>query len=280
MDVLQKLLMPWQSRDAIELGQAAVGGAVVRAGEVLELQTPEALLAAYGLGEDRFGPSPDTVDVLRFPLTALMRLARPPRGEAPWPTYSTGFLRSAELTSVWFLERTRLPQGTELWRISADGTQRPVTVYEGAARGWRGARQWTAPVPLVGPRAVWQGTELAADLGMDGTVELIATGAAPPAGFTQARPMVWTRRVAAADCESVFERQLTCTWRGAACRVVQSTPQEARLVLTTDDAEAVRRLGADEVEPSVFEVTAPVGELADLGGHVLELPTHSGSGTA
>lgn len=273
MSALQKLLMPWQSRDVLTKSTLMVGGPVVRLGDAQGLATPAELLAAYGLGEDRFGAAPEFVDVVRFLMVPLMELARSTSGEAPWPTYSTGFLRSEHLIPVWSLGHTRFPQGSEVWRIHADGSQEPVSVLLSSARGWDGATSYTPPSTFVGPLATWRGSEYAADFAdpTGAVVELVAVGAQTPEGFTGVRPMISTRSVPAAECESVVERVVSATWRGAVCRVVRTDAQDARLLLVTDDPDAVARLGADEVEPGVFEVTAPLSELTDLGGVVREL---------
>ncbi|NTW42059.1 MAG: hypothetical protein HGA44_19640, partial [Cellulomonadaceae bacterium] len=160
---LQKLLMPWQSRDVLTNSASMVGGPVVQAADALALATPAELLAAYGLGEDRFGAEPEFVDVVRFDLVPLMELARSTSADAPWPTYSTGFLRSEHMIQVWSLGHTRFSPGAELWRIHADGSQEAVAVYLSAAQGWSGATSYTPPNTLVGPCATWQGADYAAD---------------------------------------------------------------------------------------------------------------------
>ena len=276
MEILQKALLPWQARDVAERGSPTVGGAVVRAADAAGLRTPEAIVTALDWGADRLGRPPadlPAVDVVRFPVLPLMQLGLPPREVAPWPTYATGFLRSSEVVPVWFLERTRFPVGAEYWRIHADGRQEHLTTYGGAAGGWRGAPRWAPPTSLLGPRAQWQGREWAADLlPGSGQVELVAIGPDTPPGFTGVRPHVATRAVEASECTSVFERVLTAVWRGVRCRVADRDATQARLVLVSDDVDAVARLGAAEVEPAVFEVTAPLSELTDVAGTSTELP--------
>jgi hypothetical protein len=271
LEALQKLLMPWQLTDVVERGAPHVAGPVIRLGDAQSLRTPSAILPAYGLGEERFGPDPSHVDVVRFAVSPLMRLARPPRDDAPWPTYASGFLRSDALIPVWFLERTRVPMLSEIWRIHRDGRQDMLTVFLGAARGWDGARGYQPPKALVGPRATWQGVEYAADLTPEGDeVELVAIGPDVPDGFSSPRPMVSTRRVAVGEC-SVIDRVITAVWRGVRCRVVDQDESQALLLLVTDDPATVERLGATEVEPAVFEVVAPLAELTETDGHVTEL---------
>ena len=270
-DVLQKLLLPWQSHDALANGSAQLGGAVVRASDAAALRTAGDLLAAYGIGADRV-PEATHVDVLRFALHPLMTLSRPPADEAPWPTYPTGFLHAAGLVPVWHLARTRCPRGTELWRIGADGEQRLVSVFDGAAHGWRGAPAYAPPRALVGPRATWQGEEYAAEL-LDeapAEVELVHVGEQVRDGFRTVRPLVAVRRVPREECD-VFERVVTAAWRSLTCRVLDRDATSARILLEHPSADAASRAGVGEVEPGVFEVTVALAELEALSGRELHL---------
>lgn len=263
VDVLQKLLLGPRADAVLAAGSASVGGLVVRAADVTDLTTPTALLDAHGLRgrvDDR-----TTVHVVRFPVVPLMRLGRPP-GDGLGASHPTGFL-DGHPAPVWWLERTRFPRGAELWRITEDGGQDVVTVYDGAARGWRGARQYVPPRPFVGPRAVLGGTEYGADVAEDGrAVTLVAVGEVPD-GFRSTRPMISERTVPVEECESVFERVLTCTWRGARWRVLDRDDTTARLLLLDPEDDQVARLDPAEVEPGVLEATAPLAELTDAAGH-------------
>lgn len=272
-DVLQKLLLPWQSHDALGNGSAQLGGAVVRASDAAILRTAGDLLAAYGIGADRV-PEATHVDVLRFSLQPLMSLSRPPAEEAPWPTYPTGFLRAPGLVPVWHLARTRCPRGTELWRVGADGEQRLVSVFDGAARGWRGAPAYAPPRALVGPRATWRGEEYAAEL-LDeapGEVELVHVGEQVPEGFGPVRPLVAARRVPRDECD-VFERVVTAVWRSLTCRVLDRDATSARILLEHPPADAAARPGVGEVEPGLFEATVALEELEALSGRESHLVT-------
>jgi hypothetical protein len=273
--VLQKLLMPWLSDAVAAQGYWALGGPVVAAADAAALTTPSALLRAYGFDGpgSPFGDTPAYVDVLRFESHPLMHLERPRAGgPRPWPTYDSGFLRAETVVPVWTLERTRVPAGTELWRMGADGHQQMLTVYAGAAVGWRGARGYFPPVHLVGPRAVWGGAEYPADLSLDRrAVELVHVGPDVPPGFEAVRPQVSRRVVPVGECERVFDLVLTARWHEVPVRVLQPVGERALVLLLTDDPEAARRLGAGEVEPGVFEATAPVAELTGTAGTTREL---------
>lgn len=273
--VLQKLLMPWLSRAVVEQGYSAIGGPVVVAADAAELGTPETLLRAYGFDApgSPFGESPPYVDVIRFPTHPLMALEKPEaRGERPWPTYDSGFLRGDVVAPVWMLERTRAPTGAELWRIAATGQQQLLSSYGGPALGWQGARGYFPPIHFVGPRAVWEGEEYPADFTPDRRgVELVHVGQQPRAGFEAVRPQISRRIVTVGECDRVFDLVLTARWREVPVRILQRAGDQALLLLLGDDPEDVRRLGADEVEPGIFEATAPAGELTDTSGTTREL---------
>lgn len=277
MTVLQKLLVPAASEAVRVGGRLDTGGAVTELPDAFALATPAQLRAAYQLDE-RHVPGTDShpVDVVRFPLLALMTLERmPPAEDVPWPTYPSGFLRSPELVPVWALQRTRWPQGAELWRIEADGSQRLLTVYDGAARGWRGATTYVPPSRFVGSTAVWEGREYPADLlDEEGTeIELVAVGTTTPPGFEPVRPMVSVRTVARSGCDEVQALIVTAVWRGVPCRVVDSDGVLARVLIEPTRRGQIAALPPEsEIEPGVFEVGVPVDELTDGGGRADVLP--------
>jgi hypothetical protein len=266
--LLEKLLMPAQAQRVVEEGLDVVGGPVVRAEDV-QGRTAAQRVAAYGLEGERFpfGPDPEFVDVLQFETSPLMVLRVPDdRTERPWPTYPFGFLRDA--TPVWDLDLTRVTVGARYVRIGRDGSHRVFSEYDGAARGWRGARGYTPPLWLAGPRATWHGLDLPASYSADQTaVELVWVGdEGVPTGFEQARPRIHARQVPVTECESVFEVVLTGRWRDAPVRVLQQAGQQALLLLSEPDVESVDRLGARAWEPSLFAALAPSDELQDVTG--------------
>lgn len=271
VEVLQKLLLPWQADDVLHNGSAQLGGAVVRAGEAALLGGPTGMLAAYGIDADR-APDATHVDVLRFALEPLMSLSRPPAVEAPWPTYPTGFLHAPALVPVWFLARTRCPRGTELWRIFDSGEQQLVSVFDGVARGWRGAQRYVPPSTLVGMRATWEGVEYAAELtgNPDGEVELAAVGERSLEGFETVRPLVSVRRVPLAECD-LFERHVTATWRSLECRLLDQGATTARILVEHPSSDRTDLPGLGEVEPGIFEATVPLAELASVTGRTIHI---------
>lgn len=267
--VLQKLLTHGLGTAIVDDGYDHVGGVVVLAGDASALDTPDKLLGAHG-----FEGGQEFVDVVRFELPPLATLDNPAApGSGRTPLHPTGFLTGDAVVPVWELSRTRYSFGAEYWRIRADGQQRILSSYQGAARGWRGAKGWRPWSPLVGPRARWRGTETCADVVGDGVL-LSVRGDEGPAGWEEVRPQTWVAAVPAAECE-LFEVVLRAAWRGVPVRILESGPSEARVLLLIDDEEQARALGADTIEPGVFEATAARSELSDVEGVTNELAAPS-----
>lgn len=263
--VLQKLLTHGLGTAIVEDGYDQVGGVVVLAGDARPLDTPGKLLRAYG-----FDGEPEFVDVVRFelpPLATLSNPAAPDAGRAP--LHPTGFLRAQAVVPVWELSRTRYSFGAEYWRIRSDGQQQCLSAYQGAARGWRGAKGWRPWSPLVGPRARWRGSEFVADVVGDSVLLSMRADSAPE-GWEQVRPQTWVAAVPAAECE-LLEVVLTATWQGVPVRVLSSGPAGARVLLLIDDAARAEDLGATVVEPGVFEATAATDDLEGTRGVTNEL---------
>lgn len=275
MTVMEKLLVPAGMQRIVEHGYDALSGPVYRA-EDLFGASPAERVAAHGLAGDvfPFGADPDHVDVVRFGTNPLMELRVPgvPErpGARPWPVYETGFLHDA--VPVWDLTMTRAPVGTRFVRVDRDGTERELSRYGGAAWGWHRARGYFPPLHLIGPRATWRGLDLPASYTEDQqSVELVWVGdEGVPEGFTSARPRVHSRVVPVAECDQVFEVDLRGRWRGAPVRILQQAGDEALLVLVDPTLESVNRLGAVALEPSLFQVTAPAGEVEGTTGVVRE----------
>jgi hypothetical protein len=263
--VLQKLLTHGLGTAIVEDGYDQVGGIVVLAQDAAALNTPDLLLSAYG-----FEGGQEFVDVVRFELPPLATLANPAARDAGRvPLYPTGFLRGHTVVPVWELSRTRYSFGAEYWRIRADGEQKCLSSYQGAARGWRGATGWRPWSPLVGPRARWRGSELVADVVGD-SVLLSVRAEAGPEGWEQVRPQTWVAAVPATECE-LFEVVITATWQGIPVRVLSSGPDGARVLLLIDDGARAEALGATAIEPGVYEATVATDDLVDTHGVTNEL---------
>lgn len=282
MTGMEKMLVPAGMRRIVEDGYDAVVGPVYRAGDLFGASTSDRV-AAHGLDGDLFpfGADPEHVDVVRFGTNPLMDLRVPgvpgTPGERPWPVYEKGFLRSA--VAVWDLTMTRVPVGARFVRVDRDGTEREFSRYGGGAWGWQRAKGYFPPLHLIGPRAKWRGLDLPASYTEDQqSVELVWVGEEDvPEGFKPARPRVHSRVVPVAECDQVFEVDVRGRWRDAPVRVLQQVGDETLLVLLDPTVESVNRLGAVALEPSLFQVTAPAGEVEGTSGIVRE-PRQDASG--
>ncbi|MFE6508633.1 hypothetical protein ACFVDI_16260 [Nocardioides sp. NPDC057767] len=266
MTVVQKLLTPTGTSRIVDEGYAGVGGYVADARDIGALNASE-LVAANGW-EAILGDEPEYVDVLRFETNAMMTFSKPSTAEVPWPSYPSGFLKGTSLAPVWELARTRVPIGTEFWRIRADGEQRMLSVYGGLDRGWANAKGYAPPTELIGPRAEWRGVEFPAAL-IPGTnnISLLSLGAPPTTGqFVESMPGIHTSQVPLAECDSVFEIIVTARWMGTRVRFLSRVGDEARVQILEPDAYSIQRLNATEVEPGVFEAVVPTAELTDTQG--------------
>lgn len=261
--VLQKLLTGGMAGAVVQDGLDEVAGTVVGAADASSLRTPAEILAAYGFDEQA-STEPEFIDVVRFAQPVLGRLSVPSAHDTsrPWPTYPTGFLRASTLVPVWNLARTRYPVGAEYWRIRSDGEQKPLSIYAGTGRGWRGAKGWRPPARFVGTKARWQGVEYVADV--DGDQVLLTLGEDDgPDGFEMVRPRIWVRAVPIDECE-VFEIVATANVGETPVRVLEADGTNARVELVSDDPENADRIGATLTEPGIFEAVVPMGRLAGL----------------
>lgn len=208
--VLQKLLTAPIAAAIVEAGSDQVGGYVTAASSVAGLRTPADLLAAYGVDAN-----PQFVDVVRFEQPRLAPISTPSDAERPWQTFPNGFLLGESLAPVWNLGRTRYSYGAEYWRIRSDGEQKRLSRYEGAARGWIGARQWRAPSPIVSAMARWQSGEYFADV-IGESVLLTMLADYGPAGFEQIHHACGQRQFNCpnAKCSNVSSLQ---NWTACPC---------------------------------------------------------------
>jgi len=255
--VLQKLLHRGLSAMVLERGYDQVGGYVVEAAAARELGTPDALRAAYGIADDG-SPS---VDVVRFFAPACATLKPPTGVERPWPAYPQGFLRPVgdTIVPVWTLSTTRYSPGAEVWRIHADGRQEMVSSYGGAARGWSGAREWRPASRYFGTRAVWNGTEYAADV--DGEAVSLTSFTQPDGdGWSQHRAATWSRTVDLTECE-VYELDFRASLQGVPVRVLEVIDANVRLELVGDDPTVAKQVDASMIDFGLFELFGVPGAL-------------------
>nr|WP_155910561.1 MULTISPECIES: hypothetical protein [unclassified Mycolicibacterium] len=261
------------SHAIVESGLDQVGGYVTEASAVDSLRTPADLLAAYGVDA-----APDFADVVRFEQPRLATFTKPSDAERPWVDFPLGFLHGESLAPVWRMSRTRFSYGAEYWRIRSDGEQKRLSRYEGAARGWVGAKRWRPPSPMVGTLARWKGHEFFADVIAE-SVLLTAITDGSPARFAQVRPGVWSATVPLSECE-VFERIFTAQVDDVPARVLRSGGGTAEVLLLTDDPSDAGRVGAGRVEAGVFEAVVDNSRLTNVQGVESEwVPSAGSAGT-
>ncbi len=104
--------------------------------------------------------------------------------------------------------RTRVPNGSCLWRVDPDESRRVLTYYDGPAYGWRNGRGYLAPEEPLGPWATFDGRDYAAAFpaGETERIGLVAVGDEPPEGFTWTRPGISQRYVAVTELEALTAR--------------------------------------------------------------------------
>jgi len=152
--MMQKCVPLEQIDYYLERGYDRVAGFVHRANEVEHLRTPGELFAALGLVHDG---SPYTSDakeayVLRWPAfrPSLYRIPYGGQSEQAlramdgWvierpPFRGNGFApgEGRDVIAEFKVDSVRLPHGTQLWRLDADGNEKIMAIFDADAPNWR-----------------------------------------------------------------------------------------------------------------------------------------------
>ncbi|SDZ35844.1 SseB protein N-terminal domain-containing protein [Micromonospora pattaloongensis] len=152
--MMQKPVAPSQLGYYLDRGYDRVSGFVHRANEVAHLSTPAMLHAALGLGYpgSPFGRTAEETYVLRWPAyrPSLYRIPYGGQNEAAmramegWvierpPFRGTGYApaENGDVIAEFKVDSIRLPHGSQLWRIAADGSQTLVAVLDCDIPLWR-----------------------------------------------------------------------------------------------------------------------------------------------
>ncbi|XVV13046.1 SseB family protein [Actinoplanes sp. CA-131856] len=152
--VMQKTLPPDQVDYYLERGYDRVAGFVHRATEVEHLRTPGELFAALGLSYDGSQHQADAKEayVLRWPAyrPSLYRIPYGGQNEQAlramdgWvierpPFRGNGFApgEGRDVIAEFKVDSVRLPHGSQLWRIDADGSERMVAIFDNDGPLWR-----------------------------------------------------------------------------------------------------------------------------------------------
>lgn len=154
--LMQKAVAASQLAYYLDRGYDRVSGFVHRAAELAHLTTPAQLYDALGLGYpgSPFERSAEKIYVLRWPAFRpnLYRIPYGGQSEAAmramegWvierpPFRGNGFApsESSDVVAEFKVDSARLPHGTQLWRIGADGAERLVATLDVDALRWRQA---------------------------------------------------------------------------------------------------------------------------------------------
>ncbi|MET7708858.1 SseB family protein [Micromonospora sp. NPDC005413] len=152
--VMQKAIAPSQLAYYLDRGYDRVSGFVHRAGELAHLTTPAQVHDALGLSYpgSPFARDAEEIYVLRWPAhrPSLYRIPYGGQNEPAmramegWvierpPFRGNGFApgESSDVVAEFKVDSARLPHGTQLWRIGADGTERVVAKLDTDAVVWR-----------------------------------------------------------------------------------------------------------------------------------------------
>jgi hypothetical protein len=152
--VMQKTIPPEQVDYYLERGYDRVAGFVHRATEVEHLRTPADLFAALGLSYESSPHQPDAKEafVLRWPAyrPSLYRIPYGGQNEQAlramdgWvierpPFRGNGFApgEGRDVIAEFKVDSVRLPHGSQLWRIDADGNERMIAIFDNDGPLWR-----------------------------------------------------------------------------------------------------------------------------------------------
>jgi hypothetical protein len=151
--VMQKTLPPDQVDFYLDRGYDRVAGFVHRATEVEHLHTPAELFAALGFSYDTSPHQSDAKEayVLRWPAyrPSLYRIPYGGQNEQAlramdgWvieraPFRGNGFApgEGRDVIAEFKVDSVRLPQGSQLWRMDADGTERVIAIFDNDGPTW------------------------------------------------------------------------------------------------------------------------------------------------
>ncbi|MFY1635653.1 SseB family protein [Solwaraspora sp. WMMB335] len=152
--MMQKTVASSQIDYYLERGYDRVSGFVHRAGEVDHLDTPAKLHAALGLGYpgSPYGQDATDIYVLRWPAyrPSLYRIPYGGQNETAmramegWvierpPFRGNGFApgESSDVVAEFKVDSVRLPHGSQLWRLSADGKQTLIARLDSDEPAWQ-----------------------------------------------------------------------------------------------------------------------------------------------
>jgi hypothetical protein len=288
--MLQRVVTPALSTGYLSHGLDQVRGYVLAAADVSWATTPEQLFQVHGLGfpGSPFTPTQEYMDVLRFPVTPFTQLVKATGGTEPSenatlmgpfidhpPFTGNGFAPTGAWSSehpptpVWWLDSTRLPAGSGLWRVYANGTEAPLGAFDTVAQGWRSstgpAASTVATSDVLGVFGTWSGQKCLIDLVGDGYAIVATYTDIPNAGLEQGPRGLFWRQVPAGEVQSVHELRVTCRLAGVPFLLMSRWLEEGVMVgrvmylgRNSREAEAMRLMKTDA---GVYETTVPLDQL-------------------
>lgn len=293
--IMQKALTPQALEQHLTGGWDQVSGFVLRAADVATADTPAALFEAHALGfpGSPFAPDMASVHLVRFPATPQLRfedaiggtdrataaLTGGPFVERP-PFTGTGFAPwSGGFAPVYWVPSSRMPAGSDIVRVDADGSTTLVAVYKDVATGWvAGPGLPPSPPVTLPPRpslhigllARYGGAVYPADLLLDEQTVVLSSHATPGdgSGFVQMPSGRWRLAVPLGDLTELFELSMTGTVQGAPVRVIGQSAQAGEQVYdvlyTGHDADVAESFGLTKLDAGVYVGAVRVEDLADV----------------
>ena len=277
MDIFQKIVTPGRLRLWTQ-GDDLLTGFVARQADTAWARTPSDLLEAHGYAaSDPLFAGSTFVDILRFPSAESLSFI-PATGEGgagfvePAPFTGTGFAPTAKgIVPLWWVEPTRVPPGSELWRIHVDGREEFLSVYANVASGWQPGQGQALPSDVCGRFVRWNGEAVLADQLENGRVVLASYTRIEDAKLTERG--LWARVVEASEVEQPYTLRLTARFGDLPFQIVRrwhdGTRAVARLVYLGRDATLAERAGLERTDAGVYEVTAALDELIGVRGEEL-----------
>ncbi|GIG20580.1 hypothetical protein Cch01nite_13040 [Cellulomonas chitinilytica] len=288
---MQKAVTPQQSQATWSHGYERMGGFVVRADSVEWATTAADLVVAHGLAYpgSPFGPSPQFVDVLRFPSTEQLRFENATGGTDPTtravtggpfvdrpPFTGNGFVAApGHVVPLYWVVHSRVPAMSEIVRVGADGSSTLLATYVDVGYGWvlEGPHARSVAFPMlpmhVGPVARWQGATYPADVFDDHVVIAAAQKPDRRLRFSQTASGRFRREVPRDEVDELFEFYLEARWNGLPMRVVDQMPDGRggtvmRVSYLGHDADLAEGLRMQKMEAAVYEAQLPPSALTDV----------------
>ena len=281
--------MPARERAWLSAGFESVCGFVVRAEDVAWADTPAKLFAAHGLGFPGSPLTPDLpfLDVVRIPVTPFIAVVPAVGGTTPaeaaltggdiidrHPFTGNGFVGGIDqIVPLWWLDPVRVPAGSELWRIAADGSETFLAAYVHVGIGWATPTEavaprlgWVPPSETLGIFARWRGERVLADVLGDGSV--IVCSPTDRDGMQESPRGVWWRQVPRDEVSDLSALRVTARWNGLPVQVVRRFAEEdlirAEVVYIGRDADVAEAASLMKTDAGVYEATVAWDELAEL----------------